>query len=394
MTAALRPLLDRGDPLRGAHRAGAVRGRQRRRGGAEAGLGGAAAAERDQPRGAAGARRGRDAGAGEGPRGRASRTPRPSSRRSTRPSGRPRRRGAQDTAAFAAVSPRASTDIPGDEDGVRGGARRRGRWRWILLALLVAGVAALVAYALTRTDRPSVPDVTGQSVDHGRQRARSQGFDVDDQGGPQRRPAEPVLEQDPIPPPARKADEGSTDDPHRQLRARRSSRSRRRGPHRGRGQKTLEDAGFEVNRSDEFSEDGRRRPGDRHRRRRPAPASTAADRDPADLARAEQGRGPGPGRPRTTRPPSRRSADAGSTGDRGPARLDRAAGQGDRPGPAAGKQVARGSQVTIFVSTGSDHRSRTWSARPEGGRERAEAGRLRPRGHEKNTTDPTAGRPW
>ncbi len=46
----LRPLLDRGDPLRGADRAGSVRGRIGRRGGDETGLTDAAATELDQPR--------------------------------------------------------------------------------------------------------------------------------------------------------------------------------------------------------------------------------------------------------------------------------------------------------------------------------------------------------
>ncbi len=64
----LRPLLDRGDSLRGADRPRALRGGERRGGGDETGLAGAAAAQLDQPPGLAGARRGRDAGAGEGPR--------------------------------------------------------------------------------------------------------------------------------------------------------------------------------------------------------------------------------------------------------------------------------------------------------------------------------------
>ena len=57
----------------------------------------------------------------------------------------------EDTAAFAAVSPegehdrRATRSEESDDE-----ERRRRRWRWIILALLVAAVAGLVAFALTR----------------------------------------------------------------------------------------------------------------------------------------------------------------------------------------------------------------------------------------------------
>ncbi len=64
----------------------------------------------------------------------------------------------EDTAAFAAVSP------AGDHTAVRevhehfGEDPDRRRWRWIVLALLVAAVAGLVAFALTRPEQAEVPE--------------------------------------------------------------------------------------------------------------------------------------------------------------------------------------------------------------------------------------------
>ena len=87
---------------------------------------------------------------------------------------------AQDTAAYAAVSPEGETDIPGEEEehGEYDEDRRRRRRRWILLAILAAGVAALVAFALTRSSHNpaatcktadsggvSVPDAIGKNDD-------------------------------------------------------------------------------------------------------------------------------------------------------------------------------------------------------------------------------------
>src|SRR5262249_7877395 len=53
----------------------------------------------------------------------------------------------EDTAAFAAVTPEGETDL-GDDDYYDEDwePQRRRRWRWFLLALLVAAVAGLVAY--------------------------------------------------------------------------------------------------------------------------------------------------------------------------------------------------------------------------------------------------------
>src|SRR5918998_1538783 len=69
----------------------------------------------------------------------------------------------EDTAAFAAVSPAGEHAGPGapppEEE-----ERRGWPWRWIILAILVALVAGLVAFALTRPAQVEVPNVTGQDV--------------------------------------------------------------------------------------------------------------------------------------------------------------------------------------------------------------------------------------
>ena len=117
---------------------------------------------------------------------------------------------AQDTAAYAAVSPEGETDIPDDEDYYE--PERRRRWRWFLVALLVAGVAGLVAYALTRPSHLAIPDVIGQNVDQASHLLNSKGFDVAIKAVPSGAPRNQVVEQDPIPTDrgGGKAQEGST----------------------------------------------------------------------------------------------------------------------------------------------------------------------------------------
>jgi eukaryotic-like serine/threonine-protein kinase len=118
----------------------------------------------------------------------------------------------EDTAAFAAVSPAGEqTDARGDEpEEYEDYEERRGwsRGRWILVALLVAAVAGLVAFALTRPDRVAVPNVIGQEEGTARQLLEDKGFDADTQSRPSAAPRDTVTEQDPIP--GEKVDEGST----------------------------------------------------------------------------------------------------------------------------------------------------------------------------------------
>jgi serine/threonine-protein kinase len=116
----------------------------------------------------------------------------------------------EDTAAFAAVSPEGDheyTDEEIEEWDEDREARRR-RWRWFLIALLVAGVAALVAYALTRPGTVEVPSVTGIAEPIATERLEAEGLDVDINPVPSSSPRETVLEQDPLA--GEKVDEGST----------------------------------------------------------------------------------------------------------------------------------------------------------------------------------------
>jgi serine/threonine-protein kinase len=120
----------------------------------------------------------------------------------------------QDTAAYAAVSPEGETDLPVEEEEVyeEYDADRRRRWRWIVIALLACGVAALVAYALTRPSEIGIPDVIGKNSDQASQILDGKGFKVAIKAVPSAAPRDQVVEQDPIPTDrgGGKAEEGST----------------------------------------------------------------------------------------------------------------------------------------------------------------------------------------
>jgi eukaryotic-like serine/threonine-protein kinase len=106
----------------------------------------------------------------------------------------------EDTAAYAAVSPEGVTDVPGDEiieeEWVE---RRRPPWRWIIIALLAVGVAALVAYALTRPSHVGVPDVIGKDLPTAEKILDDQGLKWSIKPVPSFAPRNQVVEQDPIP---------------------------------------------------------------------------------------------------------------------------------------------------------------------------------------------------
>jgi beta-lactam-binding protein with PASTA domain/predicted Ser/Thr protein kinase len=117
----------------------------------------------------------------------------------------------EDTAAFAAISPEGEqSDLRAAEPAEYEEYEERRRWgpgRWILIALLVAAVAALVAFALTRPEQVAVPNVIGQEVGTATQLLEDRGFDVDIRPVPSTAPRDTVTEQDPIP--GEKIDEGS-----------------------------------------------------------------------------------------------------------------------------------------------------------------------------------------
>jgi serine/threonine-protein kinase len=118
----------------------------------------------------------------------------------------------EDTAAFAAVS--AEGEHAGEEGEYDYEDRPRRNLRPWLIALLVAAVAGLVAFALTRPDRVDVPNVTDCApapycdVGTAQTLLEKEGFDVDIEPRPSSAPRDSVLEQDP--PAGEKADEGST----------------------------------------------------------------------------------------------------------------------------------------------------------------------------------------
>jgi beta-lactam-binding protein with PASTA domain/predicted Ser/Thr protein kinase len=118
----------------------------------------------------------------------------------------------EDTAAFAAVTPAGErTDVRETEpEEYEDYEERRGwsRRRWILIALLGALVAGLVAFALTRPERVTVPNVINQEVGTATRLLEDRGFDVDIKPVPSTAPRDSVIEQEPIP--GEKVDEGST----------------------------------------------------------------------------------------------------------------------------------------------------------------------------------------
>jgi serine/threonine-protein kinase len=118
----------------------------------------------------------------------------------------------EDTAAFAAVSAAGdheqAEEDEWDEEAWREEEERRRRRRWIMLAILVALVAGLVAFALTRPGKVEVPLVTGIPQDTATERLEAEGLDVDINPVPNEAARETVLEQDPLA--GESVDEGST----------------------------------------------------------------------------------------------------------------------------------------------------------------------------------------
>jgi len=115
----------------------------------------------------------------------------------------------EDTAAYAAVNVAGErTDIEPVYEEWEERERRDTPWRWILLALLVAAVAGLVAFALTRPEQQKVPSVIGQDVKAATEVLQAKGFDADTTLVPNAAARDTVLEQDPTP--GEEADKGSS----------------------------------------------------------------------------------------------------------------------------------------------------------------------------------------
>ena len=258
----------------------------------------------------------------------------------------------EDTAAFAAVSPEGDhTDVRDSSDEYR--ERRRLPWRWIILALLVAAVAGLVAFALTRPAQVEVPNVVGQDVGTATELLRDEGFEVKTDAVFRNAPVDQVLEQDP---PAtdltgEKADEGST-----------ITLSVSRGPgitpvpdvsglDEEAATKRLEDAGFNVDPAFRFDDK--------------VPEDRVIGTEPAAGASIESGstvtllisRGSNkvevPDVTGLSDEQALRALEAEDLGGNVVLRDDDApAGEVVGQSPGAGKMVAPGTQVTIFVSSG------------------------------------------
>ena len=117
-----------------------------------------------------------------------------------------------DTASYAAVAAAAGTLPPGPPPPL-GPPEDEGFFttgRLIVLALLLAALAGLIVFALTRSDTKQVlvPTVIGESRAQAETKLRDAGFDVAVKSVPNDAPVGRVLEEDP--PAGSKADDGST----------------------------------------------------------------------------------------------------------------------------------------------------------------------------------------
>jgi beta-lactam-binding protein with PASTA domain/predicted Ser/Thr protein kinase len=261
----------------------------------------------------------------------------------------------EDTAAFAAVSPEGETDIPGDEGEYYDDydPDRRRRWRWFVVALLACGVAALVAYALTRPSHVGIPDVIGKNSGQASQILDSAGFKVAIKALPSAAPRDQVVEQDPIPTDrgGGKAEEGST-----------VTLSVSSGPaivavpsvvglNEADATKRLEHAGFKVNVTQQFSKTV---PRGAVIGTTPAAGTQLSTLQPVTLLVSRGAN--------TVLVPNvvglndqaalAALSNAGLSGTEVQKDSTEPQGKVLSQSPGAGKRVGRGSQVTIFASTG------------------------------------------
>jgi beta-lactam-binding protein with PASTA domain/predicted Ser/Thr protein kinase len=111
-----------------------------------------------------------------------------------------------DTAVFAPVLPPGPPPTPPPQE--RPSEERRRGWRWAILIVLVAALAALGAWALTRPGQVVVPSVIGEQEDVATQTLEDAGFEVETIEVERDDPPGTVLEQDPRA--GEEAEEGST----------------------------------------------------------------------------------------------------------------------------------------------------------------------------------------
>ncbi len=266
----------------------------------------------------------------------------------------------EDTAAFAAVSPEGETDIPGDEDeDYEDYERERSRrWRWFVVAVLACGVAALVAYALTRPSHVAIPDVIGQTSGQASQILDSKGFKVAIKAVPSGAPRDQVVEQDPIPTDRGRRQGGGGLHGHTQRQLRTGDRGGAGGrqPESGRCDKTPGKRGVQGQRHAAVLEVRAAWPGDRDLAARGHPALHRPGREPPDLTRRQHGGGSEcrrAQRPGCARGPLERRA----LGYGGAAGLHGAAGQGAEPEPRS--RQARGRVARRSRSSPRPARSRS-----------------------------------
>jgi serine/threonine-protein kinase len=219
-----------------------------------------------------------------------------------------------------------------------------------VLALLVAGVAGLVAFALTRPDQVEVPNVIAQDRGTAETLLEKEGFNVDIEPRPSQAPRDSVLEQDPIA--GEQADEGSTvvltvssgpeivEVPDVQ------------GLTEKEATEQLESAGLAVDPEFGFSDTV---PEDRAVGTEPAAGASIAGGSTVKLIISK-----GSNKvdvPDVVGLDDQQALDALSDAELAGTVVQRddeaPAGQVVGQSPAAGQQVKRGSQVTIFVSSGS-----------------------------------------
>ncbi len=109
-----------------------------------------------------------------------------------------------ETAEPAAAAPPPPAAPREDE----GEGKRRRWWRWVIIALLIAGLVGLAVWALTRPAQVTVPSVTNEDVESATATLEDAGFEVEINEGSNPRAPGTVLEQDPTA--GEQADEGST----------------------------------------------------------------------------------------------------------------------------------------------------------------------------------------